>query len=171
MATRTACSSSVSRFSGKAVRSNFLNSYTKIVKKYDIPHEYIEFEITEGLVVENVSSFVSFISNIHSQGYLCSMDDFGSGYSSLNVIQEFDFDVIKIDSKFFRGSKGFDSDSKIIVSSIIELCHKLGKKVVAEGVETDEQVQFLKDNNCDVVQGYYYAKPIPWDDYKVKLNK
>ena len=149
---------------------DFLNSYTEIVKKYDIPHEYIEFEITEGLVVENVSSFVSFISNIHSQGYLCSMDDFGSGYSSLNVIQEFDFDVIKIDSKFFRGSKGFDSDSKIIVSSIIELCHKLGKKVVAEGVETDEQVQFLKDNNCDVVQGYYYAKPIPWDDYKVKLN-
>ena len=78
--------------------------------------------------------------------------------------------VSSASSELITGSKGFDSDSKIIVASIIELCHKLGKKVVAEGVETDEQVQFLKDNNCDVVQGYYYAKPIPWDDYKVKLN-
>lgn len=150
--------------------TDFINSYIFIIEKYKIPHKYIEFEITEGLIVENVTNFVNFISNIHSQGFLCSMDDFGSGYSSLNVIRELDFDVIKIDSRFFRGTKGFDNESQIIVASIIELCHKLGKKVVAEGIEVEEQVKFLKDNNCDIIQGYYYSKPEPWDNCKEKLN-
>ena len=150
--------------------ADFINSYIFIIEKYKIPHKYIEFEITEGLIVENVTNFVKFISNIHSQGFLCSMDDFGSGYSSLNVIRELDFDVIKIDSRFFRGTKGFDNESQIIVASIIELCHKLGKKVVAEGIEVEEQVKFLKDNNCDIIQGYYYSKPEPWDNCKEKLN-
>ncbi len=152
------------------INPDFLSGYSAIVKKYDVPHELIEFEITEGLIMENMASFVKFILNVHEEGYSCSMDDFGSGYSSLNIIQELDFDIIKIDSRFFKGTKGFDSDSKIIVSSIIELCHKLGKKVVAEGVEFDDQVQFLIENKCDFIQGYYYSKPMPWDECKKKLN-
>ena len=148
----------------------FINLYEDIVNEYNIPHELIEFEITEGLLFENINVFKRFIGIAHSRGYKCSMDDFGSGYSSLNIISELDFDTIKLDQKFFRNSNGFTEESKIIISSIITLCHKLGKKVIAEGTEEFEQVKFLKDNKCDMIQSYYYSKPIPFDEYKEKLN-
>lgn len=149
---------------------NFINVYEDIVNEYNIPHELIEFEITEGLLFENINVFKRFIGIAHSRGYKCSMDDFGSGYSSLNIISELDFDAIKIDQRFFRNSNGFTEESKIIISSIISLCHKLGKKVVAEGAEEFEQVKFLKNNECDIIQSYYYSKPIPYNEYKEKLN-
>lgn len=148
----------------------FINVYEDIVTEYNIPHDLIEFEITEGLLFENINVFKRFIGIAHSRGYKCSMDDFGSGYSSLNIISELDFDTIKIDQRFFRNSSGFTEESKIIISSIISLCHKLGKKVIAEGAEQFEQVKFLKDNNCDIIQSYYYSKPIPFNEYKEKLN-
>ncbi len=149
---------------------NFINVYEDIVNEYNIPHELIEFEITEGLLFENINVFKRFISIAHSRGYKCSMDDFGSGYSSLNIISELDFDTIKIDQRFFRNSNGFTGESKIIISSIISLCHKLGKKVIAEGAEEFEQVKFLKNNDCDIIQSYYYSKPIPYNEYKEKLK-
>ncbi len=149
---------------------NFINVYEDIVNEYNIPHELIEFEITEGLLFENINVFKRFIGIAHSRGYKCSMDDFGSGYSSLNIISELDFDAIKIDQRFFRNSNGFTEESKIIISSIISLCHKLGKKVIAEGAEEFEQVKFLKNNECDIIQSYYYSKPIPYNEYKEKMN-
>ncbi len=148
----------------------FINVYEDIVNEYNIPHELIEFEITEGLLFENINVFKRFIGIAHSRGYKCSMDDFGSGYSSLNIISELDFDTIKIDQRFFRNSNGFTEESKVIISSIITLCHKLGKKVIAEGAEEFEQVKFLKENKCDMIQSYYYSKPIPYNEYKEKLN-
>ena len=95
------------------------------------------------------------------------MDDFGAGYSSLNMNHQLDFDVIKIDAKFFRG--GFDEANQIIVSSIINLCHKLNKIVVAEGIEEESEVEFLRNAECDIIQGYYFAKPLPVNEFKELL--
>ena len=109
----------------------------------------------------------TFIKIFHENDFSISMDDFGAGYSSLNMIHELDFDVIKIDARFFRG--GFDEANQIIVSSIINLCHQLNKIVVAEGVENPNEVEFLRGAGCDIVQGYYFAKPLPVEDFKKLL--
>lgn len=145
----------------------FMPVYQAIVEKYKIPHELIEFEITEGLLMENLEAYTKFIRIFHENDYGIAMDDFGSGYSSLNMIHNLDFDVIKIDAKFFRD--GFNESSKTIVKSIISLCHKLGKTVVAEGIEHSHEVDFLRDAKCDIIQGYYFAKPLPFDDFKKLL--
>ncbi|MGM9970044.1 MAG: EAL domain-containing protein [Anaeroplasma sp.] len=147
------------------VNLDFVVNFKEIVEKYNIPHNLINVEITEGLIIENMSLFKDFIKHLHNEGYCCSMDDFGSGYSSFNVIRELDFDDIKIDSKFFRGENGFDGESQTIVEAIIDLCHKLNKKVVAEGIEEKEQVEFLKKCNCDSIQGYFYSKPVPKNEF------
>ena len=146
---------------------SFIDRYQEIIEKYNIPHELIEIEITEGLLVDNVEAFTSFIKIFHENDFHISMDDFGTGYSSLNMIHQLDFDVIKIDAKFFRG--GFDEANQTIVSSIIKLCHKLNKLVVAEGVEQANEVEFLKDAECDIIQGYYFAKPLPVEEFKALL--
>ena len=146
---------------------SFIEKYHEIIEKYNIPHDLIEVEITEGLLVDNIDTFTSFIKIFHENDFSISMDDFGAGYSSLNMIHELDFDVIKIDARFFRG--GFDEANQIIVSSIINLCHQLNKIVVAEGVENPNEVEFLRGAGCDIVQGYYFAKPLPVEDFKKLL--
>lgn len=146
---------------------SFMKDYEAIIEKYSIPHDLIEIEITEGLLVDNVESFTSFIKIFHENDFNISMDDFGAGYSSLNMIHQLDFDVIKIDAKFFRG--GFDEANQIIVSSIINLCHKLNKIVVAEGIEEESEVEFLRNADCDIIQGYYFAKPLPVNEFKELL--
>ena len=98
-------------------------------------------------------------------GCLCSIDDFGSGYSSLTMIRDFDFDIVKLDRELFMGKNGFDDESKNIVSSIVNLCKVMNKNVVAEGIESEEQVEFLKSIGCNVIQGYYFAKPVPLESY------
>ena len=112
-----------------------------------------------------------FIDRIHKIGCTCSIDDFSSGYSSLNMLKEFNFDTIKLDRKFFYGEKGFDDESKHIVSTLISLSHDLGKNVVSEGIETQEQVQFLRDRRCDMIQGFYYSRPMPKEDYWKRLTE
>ena len=146
----------------------FMPAYQAVVDKYKIPHELIEFEITEGLLMDNLEAFTRFIKIFHENDYGIAMDDFGSGYSSLNMIHNLDFDIIKIDARFFRD--GFDESSKTIVKSVISLCHKLGKTVVAEGIEYSHEVSFLKEAKCDIIQGYYFAKPLPFDDFKKLLS-
>lgn len=148
---------------------SFMPLYQSIVEKYKIPHELIEFEITEGLLMDNVESYTKFIRIFHENDYGIAMDDFGAGYSSLNMIHKLDFDIIKIDAKFFRD--GFDDSNKTIVKSVISLCHKLGKTVVAEGIEHSYEVDFLKEAKCDIIQGYYFAKPLPFEDFKVLLSQ
>ena len=147
---------------------DFMEKYEEIVNKYNIPHNLIEFEITEGLLMDNIETFTKVICDFHASDYDIAMDDFGAGYSSLNMIHQLDFDVIKIDSKFFRD--GLDDSNKTIIESIIELCHKLKKTVVAEGVELQHEVDFLKQIGCDIIQGYFYAKPLPILEFKKKIT-
>lgn len=145
---------------------NFLHKYQEIQQKYQIPPELIEFELTETLVFENLELLKQVINNIHKIGFRCSMDDFGSGYSSLNVLRKVSVDVLKLDRGFFMHQN--DARGNEIVKMVIQLAKKLGMHTVSEGVETNEQVEFLKAAGCDMVQGFVFSKPVPIPEFEDK---
>ena len=103
-------------------------------------------------------------------GFVVSMDDFGAGYSSLNSLKELPIDVVKLDAEFFRGNDK-EGKGKVIVSDAIGLAKKLNMRIVAEGIETREQVDFLAEKECDLIQGYYFAKPMPVEEFEVKVDE
>jgi len=140
----------------------FIDVLDDLVKKYDIPKNLIETEITE--TVENAGN-EDVIKKLKDRGYMLLMDDFGSGYSSLNMLKSTPFDVIKIDRDFFSEFMLSDRGKKII-SHTISMSKDIGLDMVAEGVETKEQAEFLQNCGCDVAQGYYYSKPISKDDFE-----
>lgn len=149
---------------------NFFDDYEEIMTRFSIPRHLIEFELTESIVMESATLLKKFLRRAHALGCKCSIDDFGSGYSSLNMLKEFDFDIVKFDRGFFYGDNGFDSDSQTIVFSLIKLSHDLGMKVVSEGIEREEQKDFLLKHKCDIVQGFLYSKPMPHSDYVKNLK-
>lgn len=165
-----ACPVSVNVSKKHLDNEKFMEEYEEILLKYDIPHELIEFEVTETMLAEDEELLKKFINWVHNLGCKCSLDDFGCGYSSLNMVKEFDFDTIKLDRKFFYGSNGFDSSSQLIVESLIDLSHKLGKSVISEGIESEEQVEFLRSRKCDAVQGFYFSRPAPRHESIEKMN-
>ena len=131
-----------------------------LLKKYELPPELLEFELTETVFTDTVDDTIQLMSKLRGLGVKVSMDDFGSGYSSLNVLTKLPLDVLKLDKEFLKDFEK-DSDEKIIIPGIIDMAKKLNLHVVCEGVETKEQVEFLRDVECDIAQGYYYAKPMP----------
>jgi len=139
-----------------------------LLKKYKIKPEYLEFELTETMSTEKVEDTIEMLNKLRKLGVKVSMDDFGSGYSSLNLLTKLPLDVLKLDKEFLKDFEK-DSDGKIIIPSIIDMAKKLKLEVVCEGVETKEQVEFLRDVDCDIVQGYYYSKPIPLDVFSDML--
>lgn len=144
---------------------NFVQNYVEIKEKYDIPDSLIEFELTESLFfnTQQIQIVKQIIEEMHAHGFLCSLDDFGFGYSSLALLKEFDVDTIKLDRQFFLG----DSDKMWkVVGKLISLAKELGIHIVAEGIETPEQIICLKENDCDMVQGYIYSKPLAVSDFK-----
>ena len=145
---------------------SFIESFEAIRKKYGVSPKYIEFEITETAVIENTSALSDIVNLIHKLGYFCSIDDFGSGYSSLNLLKEIPVDTIKLDKGFFKGKKADSVQSNIIVRSVIDLAKNLNMKTVSEGIEDEMQVNFLKDANCDMIQGYYFSKPVPIPEFE-----
>ncbi|MDH5655844.1 MAG: EAL domain-containing protein [Spirochaetia bacterium] len=122
--------------------------------------EWLELEITENLFMENMGSAIETIDILRESGIRIALDDFGTGYSSLSYLKNFPIDTLKID-KSFISDIGFNLESEAIVGSILSLGKGLGLKVVAEGVETEEQYHFLKNSSCDILQGYYFGKPVP----------
>lgn len=145
---------------------NFLRKYSQIAKKYDIPKKSIEIELTENTVFEDVGRLSEIIREIHTAGFGCSMDDFGSGYSSLNLIQDIPVDTLKLDKIFFRSSSRELSRTESVVGSIISMSKALSMETVAEGVEERVQLDMLKRLRCDYIQGYYFAKPMPIADFE-----
>lgn len=142
----------------------------RLVKKYDIPIKLLELEITETTDAEGVSDVVQ---KMKDAGFTMLMDDFGSGYSSLNMLQKTQFDVLKIDrgflSEFMESSRG-----RKIISHTISMSHDIGLDIIAEGVETSEQARFLSDCGCDSAQGFYYSRPITQEEFDkmlVEVNK
>lgn len=138
----------------------------RLVKKYDIPVHYLELEITESVDAEGVGDVVK---EMKSAGFTMLMDDFGSGYSSLNMLKTTQFDVLKIDraflSEFMESSRG-----RKIISHTISMSQDIGLDIIAEGVETLEQAQFLSKCGCDAAQGFYYSKPVTQEEFDRKLS-
>lgn len=150
-------------------RRNLLSRITKIINKYDISFSSIEFEVTETALYENSLRAFENISALRLNGFLVSIDDFGTGYSSLSNINESLFDKLKIDRSFVSGIKK-KKESESIIKATIAIAKSLNLKVLAEGVETLEQLEFLKQYNCDEVQGYYYSRPILPEDIVAFVN-
>ncbi|MGZ9585187.1 bifunctional diguanylate cyclase/phosphodiesterase [Paenibacillus marinisediminis] len=146
-------------------REHFVLRLEQIIKKYDVPAEFIELELTESIVFENIKYLCDILSQLKKVGFSIAIDDFGTGYSSLNILQSIPADVIKLDRGFMM-SVADDERGKIVVTNMINLATDLNMKVVVEGVETEEQTQFLRHINCDLAQGYYFAKPMPWKEYE-----
>lgn len=144
--------------------ATFVNSLCKIADRAGVPHNYLEIEITETVIFDNISILETLLTDIHESGFSMSMDDFGSGYSSLGMLKDFPVDVIKMDRSFFADQRDANR-SKIVVGSIIQMAKSLDIRIVAEGVEEREHINFLRELNCDMVQGYYYAKPMSIDSF------
>jgi diguanylate cyclase (GGDEF)-like protein len=149
---------------------NFVFAFNKLVDTYEIPHNLLELEITENILLENIDVVATIIKNLRELGYGISIDDFGAGYSSLNVLKEFTTDVLKLDKEFF-GHSEMNKEEQIIVSSIISMAKQLNMKVLSEGVETQMQSDFLKSVSCDMAQGYLYSKPVPVSEFEKSMTQ
>ncbi len=150
-------------------REDLAEHICKIVDKYNVPHEFIELELTESAFFDDKYVLIDTVKQLRKYGFVVSMDDFGAGYSSLNSLKELSIDVLKIDADFFRGVDSVER-GMLIVSKVIDLAKKLNMKIVAEGIESREQVDFLATQDCDLIQGYYFAKPMSIEEFEEKYN-
>lgn len=150
--------------------SDFVKTYEDIKNKFRIPDHLLEIEITESIAFDNVTFLEKTVSELKSKGFLISIDDFGTGFSSLSLLKNIPIDVLKIDQSFFRESIHKEKDN-IVIKGIIDLVNKLSIRTVAEGIETAEQVAFLKSVNCNMIQGYFFYRPLPEDKFEAILNK
>ncbi len=135
-----------------------------IVDEYKVPHKYIELELTESAFFDDKATLLTTVKKLKAYGFKISMDDFGAGYSSLNSLKELPLDIIKLDAEFFRSIDDVNR-ANAIVGDTIALAKKLGMEIVAEGIETREQVDFLAGQDCDLIQGFFFAKPLPVSEF------
>ena len=152
----------------------FTDVYSDIsgyVKKYGIRPEQLKLEITETAMLNNVGSVLDVIKSLRRDGFIVEMDDFGSGYSSLNTLKNLPVDVIKVDMLFLRNIPDADTylKSTIILSNVINMGLEMGLTVITEGVETEEQKTFLEECGCRNFQGYYFSKPVPVEEFEEKF--
>ena len=152
------------------IESDLAEQIRDMVDEAGAPRDLIEIELTESAFFDDKNALISTIDRLKEYGFLVSMDDFGAGYSSLNSLKDMALDVLKLDAEFFRG----DADSKrkeIVVSEAIRLAKSLNMRTVAEGVEERDQVEFLASQGCDMIQGYYFAKPMPGSEYEDRMRR
>ncbi len=146
-------------------RLNFKNEYfvsdiNEAINKYDIEPRFIEVELTETGITQYEGELIQLIDNLHKIGVVVSIDDFGAGYSSLGMLKKYKVDILKLDKSFFDELED-DYRGKAIVENIINLAHELKIRTVAEGIETADQLEFLRNAKCKYAQGYFFAKPMP----------
>lgn len=146
--------------------SNFLQPFIAVAEKYNIPPDFIEFEVTESIFFneESIAYVRHGIQQMHEHGFLCSLDDFGSGFSSLGMLDSFDVDALKLDRSFFVDMHS--EKTRSIIACLLELANKLQIQTIAEGIETTEQLEYLRQMNCDIVQGYVFSKPLPVEAFE-----
>ena len=135
-------------------------SIKQVLEETGFRAENLELELTESLIMQNAEQFISTLRTLKDIGIELAIDDFGTGYSSLSYLKRFPIDRLKIDQSFVSDIVA-DTDSASISQAIITLGHGLGLRVIVEGVETPEQLEFLHANSCDEIQGYYFSKPLP----------
>ncbi|MCM1244346.1 MAG: GGDEF and EAL domain-containing protein [Roseburia sp.] len=156
---------SVNMSRGHFAVPGFFDRYREILDKYDIPENSIEIELTESLFYNEMSMLKELINKIHEAGMLCSIDDFGSGYSSLNMLKDVRVDALKLDRVFFLETED-DQRGKSVIDSVLHLAQSLNLRTISEGVEVRSQVDYLKKMECDYIQGYVFAKPMPVGDFE-----
>ena len=147
-------------------RNDFLNQFADVAAKYRIPEGLLELELTESIFFDDnsIAMVRESINRMHELGFKCSLDDFGSGFSSLGLLKEFDVDTIKLDRRFFLDMSKPKAED--VVECLIDLAGRLKVKTVAEGIETQEQIDFLKQIHCDMVQGFFYSPPLRAEEFE-----
>ena len=140
----------------------------EVVTEIGIPKNLLHIEITESALTEDEDNLKKAMDRLHKLGYEIWLDDFGSGYSSFNVLKDFDFDMLKLDMKFLVGFEG-NAKAKTLIKAVVQLANQIGMKTLCEGVETDEEAEFLKSVHCGRLQGYLIGKPMPYDEIKEKI--
>ena len=151
---------------------NFVREYSQIFERYDIAPSKIEIELTESLMMDNKQRLLRAMNEIRRAGFEISIDDFGSGFSSLSLLKDIPANVIKLDKEFLSNTTGKNQEDEnsiikdnIIVTSVIEMAKKLHMSTVAEGVEEENQAALLRKMGCDIAQGFFYAKPMCEEDF------
>lgn len=151
---------------------NLVEDIADTVTRRKVPFEYIDLELTESAAFENIGRLLDTMQAIKHKGFRLSMDDFGTGYSSLGLLQKMPLDILKLDKSFVDAYTDESCEKeRLMICDIINMAHHLGITVLAEGVETRAQRDMLKDARCEIIQGYYYSKPIPIDEYEQLLQR
>ena len=146
---------------------DIINSMERVHEKYNVPHDLIEIEITETLGNMERATIESIGCKIVKKGYRLSLDDFGASFSNLSILNSLQFDVLKLDKSIINNIVTADK-SRVIIRKVLELCNELKIESIAEGVETEEQLNVLKKMGCAQAQGYLFNKPIPVLDFEEK---
>ena len=149
---------------------HFIDKLCSIVDGYEIPRKYIKIEITESVLAKGKSYIIDFIDNISKAGFEVAIDDFGSGLSSLNFVKDVPAKILKIDKSLLSGNCE-NTKERIVLESIFDFAHRLKLTTVAEGVETKEQLGFLRTCGCELIQGYYFSKPLPEEKFAELFSK
>ena len=149
--------------------TTLLDDLAAIIAKHNLPKNMLRVEVTESAYVDDPGRILTIVRELRVRGFTVLLDDFGSGYSSLNTLKDMPLDVLKIDMKFLCD---FASSQRagLILESIITMARRLNMEVIAEGVENDEQADFLLKVGCSKVQGFLYAKPMPEEEFMSKLD-
>lgn len=143
----------------------FMQEYMKVFQQFDIPKEYIEFEFLESISMDNSDKLIKVVDTIHKAGFRCALDDFGSGYSSMSVLARVPIDIIKLDRSLFQNPYR-DIDNFLIVDGLLDILHHFPVQIVAEGVEDETVAEHMRQHGCDMIQGFYYYRPMPMDEFQ-----
>ncbi len=144
--------------------------FEKLVNKYDLTHNLVKIEITESSYISNNALVKSTVQSLREKGFLVLMDDFGSGYSTLNMLKSLNIDIIKLDAQLIDIDQSNAEKSIQILESVTDMTKTLGIPIIAEGVETQEQRDFLQDIGCNYIQGFYFYRPMPTQDFEALLS-
>lgn len=143
----------------------FMQEYMEVFQQFDIPKEYIEFELLESISMDNSDKLIKVVNTIHKAGFRCALDDFGSGYSSMSVLARVPIDIIKLDRSLFQNPYR-DIDNFLIVDGLLDILHHFPVQIVAEGVEDETVAEHMRQHGCDMIQGFYYYRPMPMDEFQ-----
>ena len=150
---------------------DLLQHIIDIVNKNNVPHKYIEIELTETTTDVEFKDLKRVVRGLQKAGISTSVDDFGMGYSSLNLIKEIPWNVLKVDKSFLPADDDVDSTRSIMFKYVVAMAKELGLECIAEGVETQTQVEVLRDNRCELAQGFFFDKPLPISDFEQRLTE
>ena len=146
------------------------NNVLSIVRKHNVPSKYVEVELTESADFDDNAAMMKFVNAMAENGIAVSIDDFGTGYSTLNVLKDYNITTIKLDKSLLDNVGTPNSKDDVIVRNVVKMANELNKEIIAEGVETETQAEYLKSIQCNNVQGFLFDKPLVHDDFQKRLT-